>query len=271
MNASIFKNDDQFRLTTCDFNGIKIFETTRVDAIFTIPNTGQLFLIVGSLYYEYIEEANAEITYVQSGSLSDLWPGLPDNVDAATYLNGNITFFVHNFIFYGDVSRMRTGDSVTDPILSRRIISADKNTEQSCFKTYKFKDRNIADIYEEYRNQFKPIITTTSSYVTTKRLTSQRILPKSTKVSRSRSTLYVMAMILVILVLAALSIGAILAQKSKSRQHTTADLLAEDDNAETKNVSMAILELTSATNTTAKSTAITSQSAATNTTSKVNP
>ncbi|KAI1282051.1 hypothetical protein HDE_13269 [Halotydeus destructor] len=111
--CSVFKTGDEFRLTTCDFNGTKIFETTRVDAIFTIPNTGQLFLIVRSLYYEYIQDDNAQITYVRNGSLSDLWHGLPDNVDAATYLNGNITFFVHNFLFYGDVSRMRTGDSVT--------------------------------------------------------------------------------------------------------------------------------------------------------------
>ncbi|KAI1282052.1 hypothetical protein HDE_13268 [Halotydeus destructor] len=161
--CSFFKNGHELNSKKCKVNGVKIYETASVDAIFNIPNTGVLFLIVGSLYYEYSEEANAELTYMRSGLVSNLWQGLPSKVDSATYLNGKITFFVENFIFYGEVARMKTSFSVTGPTLSRDIILASRNDEMFCFTDHAEYTNITVHNFKQYKNQFKPVVKDTSS------------------------------------------------------------------------------------------------------------
>ncbi|KAI1278374.1 hypothetical protein HDE_14364 [Halotydeus destructor] len=144
-----------------------ISETGSHDAIFRIRETERFFVLSGSRYASYTEDRidRDKFTYVENGFLSDLWSGLPDDIDGATQIGDDeIVFTRLHFVFITSISGMKRNSGVKQIKLIQEFF------KENCTDEYYSQSKEAAQLnistfqeFQSYRLQFLPKPKTTKS------------------------------------------------------------------------------------------------------------
>ncbi|KAI1278456.1 hypothetical protein HDE_14340 [Halotydeus destructor] len=140
-----------------------------LDAIFVLNETRLIYIISDDHYITYRADSlnRLNFTYIEHGRLSDLWNGLPSEIDGATRSldNTQIIFTRENFIFYANLTSMKQNGSAQEPKLIQEDLDQEKCDDQFYATSKEAALLNISNFQEfkTYKLQFlPPVITTTS-------------------------------------------------------------------------------------------------------------
>ncbi|KAI1278486.1 hypothetical protein HDE_14365 [Halotydeus destructor] len=136
-----------------------ISETGSHDAVFIVNQTKLVFIVAGSQYASYIEDGvgSNRFTYKEYGLLSDLWSGLPLNIDGATQIGDNLVFTWLHFVYITSISEMKSENSGVKEIkLIQEFFKGDNCTDRYYSQSKETAQLNISTIHEfkAYRFQF---------------------------------------------------------------------------------------------------------------------
>ncbi|KAI1278487.1 hypothetical protein HDE_14367 [Halotydeus destructor] len=202
------------------------------DAFFAIDESKLLYVISKDKYIVYEETYRLGFTYIEHGLMSDLWPGLPSEIDGATRSLGNseMLFSRDNFIYSVALSDMKQNKSLPDIKLIQEVLVQGVCDDDF----YKYSPGaallNISTFeeFKAYRYQFHPFATTslpettstpqtsqTAATVQSTATTSPTASKKRTPPTASLPTLWLWTLILGIIVALIVSI---IIWKCKSKQ-----------------------------------------------------
>ncbi|KAI1278488.1 hypothetical protein HDE_14366 [Halotydeus destructor] len=206
------------------FNLPLISSAGHPDAIFVIDATRLIYIVSGEKYITYRADAHLryKFEYIEHGWLSDLWSGLPRDIDGATRSNyERFTFTRDNFVFTTDASTMKRNGTVEEVKLIQEAFKLDKCDDQYYNNSKEATLLGISSFeeFKTYRLQFDPRITgnkplSTSSTEMTSRT---RKMPRTSKMTQRRTKLItkILLMVLIGLVCALIVSFAILKLRSK--------------------------------------------------------
>ncbi|KAI1278480.1 hypothetical protein HDE_14368 [Halotydeus destructor] len=207
------------------FNLPLISSAGHPDAIFVIDAARLIYVVSGEKYITYRAHAQfrRRFAYVEHGLLSDLWSGLPRDIDGATRSNDErFTFTRDNFVFITDISTMKRNGTVKEVKLIQEALNLDTCDDR--FYRYSKEAALLGissfDEFKAYRLQFDPRFQNTKPIFTssTKMAPRTRKMPPTTRMTqrRTKAIIKFLWMVLIGLVCALIVSCTILKLRSKN-------------------------------------------------------
>ncbi|KAI1278425.1 hypothetical protein HDE_14334 [Halotydeus destructor] len=144
-----------------------------LDAIFVLNETRLIYIISNDKFITYRADSlnRSDFTYIEHGFLSDLWYGLPSEIDGATRSldNTQIILTRENFIFYASLTSMKQNGRAQEPKLIQEALDQEKCDDQFYATSKEAALLNISSFqdFKTYKLQFLPLVITTTSMTPT--------------------------------------------------------------------------------------------------------